>query len=259
MKKRLLALILSCCIVPLAFKTDDIDNAEAASRQLNIITTFDISETATYGVPNAFMSRFDEMTTKVANTYQNNFSITLNFTKPTTNYVVGSRAYECRAEAGYDYDSLCHHTIDEWCNNDGALHHTNYHIMKRNIMPTLSENAIDLHITAVRLCRVKNGSHGQVNGVNFNGECIIVRELDYIKETNVLNPSYCDVMHYARVVAHEIGHSYGVQDHYSSPTDGSPNCIWGYYRENTNVAENLLMCSACRVTIMQNGNKFNHT
>ncbi len=260
MKKRLLALILSCCMVPLAFKSDYIDNAKAASRQLNIITTFDISETVTYGVPNAFMSRFDEMTTKVADAYQNNFSITLNFTQPTTNYVVSSCAYECRQQYNSNFKDICGHTTNANCSNSGPLHHTNYHVIRDDVIPSLSSNAIDMHVTAVKMCRVSDGSHEElIPGVNFGKERIIVRDTDYTIQTNVLNPSYCDVIFYARTVAHEIGHSYGVQDHYSSPTDGSPNCIWGYNRSRNDVADNLYMCSVCRVTIMQNANNFNHS
>lgn len=259
MKKRLLALILSCCMLALAFKSGYIDNAKAASRQLNIITTFDISETATYGVPNAFFSRFDAIATKVADAYRNNFSITLNFTKPTYNYVVSSFAYECRQQYNSYFNDICGHAINSNCSNSGPLHHTNYHVIKNDVMPTLSSNAIDMHVTAVKLCRVRNGEHGElIPGVNF-GESIIVRDTDYTIETGVLNPSFCNVVFYARTVAHEIGHSYGVQDHYSSPTDGSPNCIWGYNRSRDDVADNLYMCSACRVTIMQNANKFNHS
>lgn len=262
MKKRLLALILSCCMVPLAFKSDYIDNAKAASRQLNIITTFDISEIATYSAPNAFNARFDEMTTKVADAYQNNFSITLNFTKPTSNYVISSCAYECRSGPGKgNYDSFCMHVSDQYCSNSGPYHCTNSGTIKEDVLSKtdITSQGYQMHVTAVRVCNVANRLHGSINGMWYSDGFIVIRDTDYTKETDVLNPSFCDVIYYAKTVAHEVGHAYGVQDHYSSETDGTANCIWGYNKEDEAVANSLLMCSACRVTIMQNGNNFNHS
>lgn len=262
MKKRLLALILSCCMVSLVFRSADINHANAASRQLNIITTFDISETATYGVPNAFMSRFDEISNAVAGVYLDRFAITLNFTKPTTNYVVSSCAYECRASTG-NYYEICNHARSANCDNNGTLHHTNIHVIKEDVMPTLSANAIDMHITAVKLCVVNSdGIHNTLNGVNIADERIIVTDLDYKYQLNMPNPSYCDTYYVAQVVAHEIGHSYDVVDHYYAPSEygsGWDDCIWGYNKVDREVREAMKMCMMCKQTILLNNDKYNHS
>ena len=262
MKKKLLALILSLgfvtCVPASNMKTD------AASRQLNIISTFGISETSTYYVPNAFMARYDKIADKVANVYQNNFSITLNFTKPNLGYVVESCADECRINSGNsNYDSWCLHVSNPYCKNSGPYHCTNRSVIKNDVFPSpnITSEGYQMHFTAVRLCNNNsNGTHGSINGTHFSDGFILIRDTDYTKQTDVLNPSYCDVVYVAKTVAHEIGHAYGVQDHYNVHYgDGRDDCIWGYNKEDSEVAGNLTMCAACRVQIMMNVNKYNQS
>lgn len=261
MKKRILALILSFCIVPLAFKSSDFEKAEAASKQLNIVTTFDISETATYGVPNAFFSRFDEMTEKVANLYYKKFGIKLNFTKPEYKYVIGTCASECRVN---NYDSFCTHCTNANCSNSGPYHCTNSGVIKADVISKADSvtNAYQMHVAAVRVCNKSNGNHGSINGMHYSSGFMLIRDTDYTHPYTGPNASYCDVKYYAKTVAHEIGHAYGVKDHYSAPSElgsGWDDCIWGYNKEKDDVVKELKMCMVCKQTIMLNSDKYNQS
>lgn len=260
MKKKFLALVLSLgfatCVPASSLKTD------AASRQLNIISTFGVSETSTYGVPNAFLTRYNKIADKVSDVYWNNFSITLNFTKPSMGYGVTSCAYECRYTSGNgNFDSWCMHVSNPYCKNSGPYHCTNCAVIKNDVFP-IPNNDMDgyqMHFTAVKLCNNNsNGTHGSINGMHYPGEFILIRDTDYLHESHLYYGDY-SVTYVAKTVAHEIGHAYGVQDHYSSPDDGNPYCIWGYYKDKEQVADNLTMCAACRVTIMMNGNRYNQS
>lgn len=259
MKKRCLSVFLSLGIV--ACLPASQMKAEAKVRTLNIISTFGISETSTYGVPNAFMNRYNEITEKVAAIYQNNFSITLNFSYPKVGYVVDSVADQCRRTSGNgNYDSFCQHVSNQYCSNSGSYHCTNCGVIKSDVFPSsnITSEGYQMHITAVRLCHQSTSkSHISIDGMHYPSGFIVVRDTDYTKETDVRNPSYCDVVYVSKTVAHEIGHAYGVTDHYSSVTDGNPNCIWGYNRNDPTIAENLTMCSACRIKIARNSAKYN--
>ncbi len=256
MKKHFVALILSLSSIPFLTNTSGVENVEAietSERNLNIVTTFDITETATYGVPNAFQGRFNSISTKVASAYAENFSINLNFTIPTTNYVLSSCAYECRQSSG-NYNAYCNHAMSANCNNAGPLHHTNCGVIKADVAD-IPNDGYNLHVTAVSLCNVdeSTGSHGGINGMHYSSRFILLRDYDYVKQTDVLNPSYCDVTYVSKTLAHEIGHIFGVNHHYAS---GVESCIWGRGKDDIDVAENLYMCTACRVTILMNSNEY---
>lgn len=262
MKKRLLALILSCCMVPLAFKTDDIDNAMAANKQLNVVTTFDISETATYGVPTAFFARFSNTKANVISFYSCIAGININFTVPSTNYVIRSCAYECRYNYGNNnMDSFCLHVSNAYCNNSGPYHCTNCGVIRTDVFAYPRNNDhIDLCLMAVRLCSVSSsGNHNSLNGIAYTNDlALIVRDTDYTKSYYSNNST--DVAHASATIIHEIGHLYGVSDHYNTyyGTDRD-YCIWGYYHNTFDVASNEEVCDVCKNIIQQNASRFNHS
>ena len=65
-----------------------------------------------------------------------------------------------------------------------------------------------------------------------------------------------------KTILHEIGHWFGVPDHYQAPVD--PNgpysdlCIYGTERENTVVLNNMVICEGCIAQIRANASKFQH-
>lgn len=251
MKKRILSLVLSFSMMMLLPVSDT-----KAVRQLNVVTTFGISETTIYGVPTAFTTRFSLMTDRVCEAYQNNFSINLNFTKPTTNYVIRSVADACRYDAGKPYDSICQHISQNYyCSNNGPYHCNNCAVIKDDVFSSANQSqfTLQMHITATKLCHQFSDTHGEVNGMHYSSGFALVRDTDYLREDYASN---LEITNYAKTVAHEIGHEFGAIDHYSSVDDGNPYCIWGYYKGTKNVADNLLICSACRVKILQNSNEY---
>ena len=61
------------------------------------------------------------------------------------------------------------------------------------------------------------------------------------------------------VLAHEIGHHFGIDDHDKGPlaTDQNDNCIWGLNKNEESVYANLAMCVSCQDVINSNGLRFN--
>ncbi len=130
-----------------------------------------------------------------------------------------------------------------------------------------------MHITAARLCAAYTNpttnvtSHERVFG--YRGgiagyDHIIVQDYDYTLDDvydvdNWLGNS-TEIAYVSKTVAHEIGHLYGVEDHYNTlyGTD-KDNCIWGYNKDVWNVANELEMCSDCYEIIRENRNKFSHS
>ena len=66
------------------------------------------------------------------------------------------------------------------------------------------------------------------------------------------------------VIIHELGHLYGVDDHYDAtvgPNDSlgrSDNCIWGINKDDPNVNSNYTMCSYCTSVLKEHCGNFNH-
>ncbi|MBE6856780.1 MAG: hypothetical protein E7500_05050 [Ruminococcus sp.] len=262
MKNRVLAAILSVCI--LTSVPASRNEVSAASKQLNINTSFGVSETSVYGVPNGFTGRFSRIKGNVIGLYREAFGITLNFIVPNSGFVIESVADMCKSDSINGFDSLCDHCSASLCSNEGPFHCTNATVVKEDIFLSANNvrNAVQLHITATSLCAENNISHFGINGVCYplsTDQCLIVRDYDYtLVDEPLINLTQYEVTMAQKTLAHEIGHLYGVEDHYSSIYDGDPNCIWGFNKDNENVASRLMVCSACRETINANANRYNH-
>lgn len=265
MKKRLLAVLVSLGVVT-AFSgllKDEGMSAGAAERTLNLVTTFGTSETSQYGVPSAFIGRFNVVTQEVSDFYSSEFGISVNFSKPASNYVVWSPADTCRRST--TPDALCSHASNSQCTNTGPYHHTNCGYMLSELYPDGRElvYGLELHFTAVKLCAVESkfGEHIVVNGVtDCNEGTIIVRDMDYTMGNYNVQNWLGDTFHNAGVVAvtaHEIGHLYGIKDHYDASNTKNDMCIWGHYSYTHNVMDQLLICDDCRATIQANARKYN--
>ena len=65
-----------------------------------------------------------------------------------------------------------------------------------------------------------------------------------------------------KTILHEIGHWYGVPDHYSASVDPNSSysnyCIYGAQRESPTVLNNLTICEGCQAVIRANASKFQH-
>ncbi len=263
MKKRMLALLMVLCMVgSLTSAVDDgIMRADAAEKTLNIVTTFGTSEVGQYGVPNAFMGRYDAITAKVADIYADRFGITINFSKPATNYVVSSPADQCKTGAS-TFDALCSHAANSACNVNGPFHHTNCGYMTYHLYPNSRQRpyGLEMHITAVKMCAAEAGQHFLVDGVTApDYGTLIVRDNDYANVGGVSN-WLGDTEHTQYVVQtmiHEIGHLYGVQDHYNNSLGAKDNCIWGFNKDSALVISKISMCSDCRSVIETNVRKYN--
>ncbi len=242
MKNRVLKTIASVCmmVTMVSLLNEPCVKADAADRQLNIEVCFGTTETAQYGVPNAFTNRNDRITARVHSVYMAAFNIHLNFSQPDTNYVVSSPADTCRLYN--DFDAFCTHTTNSACMNANPYHCTNASHNVLNLFwdkPTTGRRY--LLITASKLCLGTTNSsgqqiHGEALGLNTGfagGESMVVRDYDYVKEENahITNwlGNYENTTWVSKTVAHEIGHFYGVEDHYDTIYgDERDYCIWGY-------------------------------
>lgn len=261
MKKRLLTMVICYAFLVLMLVTSI--PVYAASNQLNIVTTFGTSETSIYGVPNAFTNRFNTISSTVADIYLDRFGITLNFTVPSSGYVISSVADSCRASStSGNYDSFCQHVSNQYCSNDGPYHCTNSGVIREDVFPLsgISSTPYQMHITATRVCNMNsNKVHGSINGMHYSDKFILIRDTDYSKMNAQTDLTLYTTKYVAKTVAHEIGHAYGVEDHYSSVDDGNPVCIWGYYKDRDDVVDQLKMCLECQMKIMSNASRYNHS
>lgn len=253
MKKRIVSLVMSLCMLLCL----PVSNGKAA-RQLNIVTTFGTSETTIYGVPTAFTTRFEEMANLVAEKYELYSSINLNFTKPTY-HVLRSSVDECRYSVGKPYNSMCQHVSQNYyCSNNGPFHCNNCDVVKDGIYPfvTQTEQMLQMHITASQLCHQTTTKHSDdIHGLYQSDGFVIVQDRDYIEEPDPTGRKLYNSSYLATVVAHEIGHEFGAVDHYTT-SEGSSSCIYGSGMYTDYVRNNLIICSACRVKMLQNSNEY---
>lgn len=264
MKKRILAFAMAACMMGslTSAVNESSMKADAAEKTLNIVTTFGTSEVGQYGVPSAFIGRYDAIAARVSYLYSARFGITINFSKPAANYVVSSPADSCKV--GGAYNTPCSHAPDSQCNNSGPYHHTNVHYIKSVLCPVPDSEVygLEMYITTTNLCGVgTDGTHNYSVGVNFNhGEFMIIKDNDYVLVNGVTNwlGDTSNIQNVAKTIAHEIGHSYYVKDHYDvTYGDKRDYCIWGAEKKNSNVIQNVIMCSDCSAIIQQNSRRFN--
>ncbi len=68
-----------------------------------------------------------------------------------------------------------------------------------------------------------------------------------------------------KTLLHEFGHLYGAPDHYTQAVtedmigEGySDYCIYGSYKDVSDVVNDLTICDGCRMKIIQNVYKYNY-
>lgn len=260
MKKKLLSLLLSLCVLT----SLPASNVQAANRQLNVILRVGTSEFQIYGVSTYMTQRYDMIDAKVTSFYRAAFNIPLNLTSPAPGNVVTSVADSCKGNTTGLYDYYCGHCSNNDCSNTGSLHHTNTYVIKNDlyVFPHDSRNAAYVYLTPVKLCAAPSTGHHEIYGITDTANKIMtVRDYDYVLQTEITNMGEYDVTFVCKTLVHEIGHLYGVKDHYNDPDEDKDdaNCIWGSNKDKKDVAAGLKICSTCRQTILDNADRYNHT
>lgn len=260
MKNKLIALAISLSLFSASCNTYvPAIQVDAASRTMNLKVYFDITTTAQYGVPNEFLERFPRIASKVQGFYFGAFSINLKFTNLKKADVLNTAMYRCLAENDNDDYNRCCNLSYLLCN---SKHHTNVYNVRNdffNITNFDTSNCIAVYVSCGKFCEENLPGHNLYDGCTFPYDNLIeFRDNDYVYTGTGLG-DIKNINYASEVLAHEIGHLYGLRDHYNTMYgDERDNCIWGYNNDEKKVRENLLVCSSCRTTIMSNANNYNH-
>ncbi len=95
--------------------------------------------------------------------------------------------------------------------------------------------------------------HQVVNGLAGDG-VIALSDCDAAKGEAGLGDS-TNIRWVSKIMAHEIGHFWGAEDHYDVEFgDRRDNCIWGYNKDLPSVFQNLSYCAECHDTMYININ-----
>lgn len=261
MKNKLIALAISLSLFSASCNTYmPAMRADATSRTMNLKVYFDITTTTQYGVPGAFYTRFPRIASKVQGFYFGAFSINLNFTNLKQADVISTEMSECLTEYyNTNFNRYCG-IVDALCSSS---HHTNEFKVRDDFFSKTgfnTSNCVAVYLSCGIFCHGNNSAHHTANGSTFTAyDFLEVRDSDYVRyNTSLADTKY--INYTSEVLAHEIGHLYGVLDHYNTEYgDSRDNCIWGKNMYNESVAQNLSICSTCRETIMANADNYNHS
>ncbi len=208
------------------------------------------------GPPHPWQTRLGEITTNIYGFYKGAFDIEVTFNfSPTNTRIVTSPADTCVGTNYPDCEDICPCYNDTQCASSSTYHHTNYYRISSSCLGSKSTTSAEMLLTGHLHCRVKNGSHGTVRGVCFTANDQLIC-MDYCKK--IINN--IDYYYTRKTIIHELGHLYGVADHYGNgtPAGENDNCIWGDNRENDNVLKNMSICTTCYNTIRANRDRYNH-
>ena len=183
-------------------------------------------------------------------------------------------ADECDHSSEGNYNTECPHgdddssnnNSDELCSNssfsstgnaDKVLHHKNlYNTVYRIPFPDLSETTLVL-FSGHNYCEMKGKVHDNSGQYGYSW-----KNRGFAMITN-----FSSELGERKTFLHEILHWYGAPDHYNigdAPSssqmgpDYNPSCIFGEYRNSTDVLNNLTICEGCQQAIRDNLDKFNH-
>lgn len=152
------------------------------------------------------------------------------------------------------YDEFC--VCDDNCNNlsvfwGGSYHHKNVNKMLTQVPDPDTSLYINALFTGHATCYDINGTHslGGLLGLSnqLYGGFIIC--------------NYGSLNDLIKTIAHELGHNYGVSDHYDNDKllpGQSHDCIWGKNRFNEDIMNNLVVCSFCKDILSKNSRTYIH-
>ena len=250
MKKAVFKIITSCIVGTSLFFSPQLATKSYAT--LTVRTYMDTTETAIYGIPTTFTERRPAIESRIE-TYFSARNISVNVTSSNLD-IYSTPASQC-AENAPNYNYTVRHGCACYSNtqcDNGTHHHSNAQVY-RNSFPNPT-NAKTAHwlITAAFIC--DNNPHHGLNGVTWtNSRKIISCDYDYKVPSSEKGD---DVIAFASKTAiHEIGHLYGVADHYSVLPDQYPNCMWGSNHSKYTVASYNKTCLRCATTLSNNKNK----
>ncbi|MBQ7070721.1 MAG: hypothetical protein IJM87_05515 [Ruminococcus sp.] len=201
------------------------------------------------GVP-GFYNTMNNSFNTVKNVYSNtaNIDITFHFS---FSDIITTAADECEYLDGNDYFGFCECSTNYFCSHDYNHHHTYIGTISNQIPTPNTEVKSTMLLTASHLCKHNSSNvHGYVNGVSYYNICKAL--VSHVANSNGTSMLVMDIIH-------EIGHFYGVQDHYTGSNTGNPYCIWGTNRQTDYVLNNNCICYSCKQTLQTNNNRFNQT
>ncbi len=244
--------------------------ANSQSSSYNIV----VSDKATVNVDalydGGYVSRFPDYASRIENSmktlkykYLDDFGIVINYT------ITGFDSYS-DLNCNSAYNVMCNHAEDSECMNSllysaenfvtNELHHKNItNNLFRIPMPDTS-SLFKIAFLGHDYCIVKDGQH-YVNygrGVTYYPVGLIGIMNFYSKENEI------------KTLVHEFGHLYGRSlDHaasYASDLNSSvqdhfydDRCIYGRYKNDDSVVENLEICDHCRYLIESNRSIYDHS
>lgn len=249
--------IVSCCTGAAILLSPYIPLQSQGAGGLNITAYMDSTDTAIYGVPTAFLYRFPTIISRTENYYANrNINVNISFTSQN---IYATPARNC-ADNSSNFDNIvrngCRCVTNTQCEN-GNRHHSNAETFKNSFVSPTSSNSATWLITASYICghNGTSGSHHGLNGVAWSGQRkMVTRDYDFTVPNSEKGE---DIYAFAsKTAVHEIGHMYGVTDHYSVLPDQYPKCIWGSEHNKYIISSALITCTRCNTTLSNNKNKF---
>ena len=151
----------------------------------------------------------------------------------------------------------CTHASNDECEDSTigmmkSYHHTNINNVAFRITRPNTSQTTSIVFSGHHMCR--EGSHVSSGGSVYGRS---LRDRGVAVYGNILN---LNENLQNTIIIHEILHWYGADDHYSSGATGDFNdvCMFGYYRENSVVTNDFVICQGCLNKILQNIDKYDH-
>ena len=155
--------------------------------------------------------------------------------------------------------TLCYNSAN------GLYHHTNQEKMMSGFSTVNPSTKFLMVITGNKTC-LHNASTGECRGFGNQGICYFGSNAAFpfpqtrIGIFNADQSSTANDNLVTKTIIHEIGHMYGVPDHYNGITHigQADNCIWGKNKDTSTVATNLVMCPYCKNIWNNHATEYNH-
>ena len=158
-------------------------------------------------------------------------------------------AYNAVCTHGGDYDGIYACTNSDYVNGNvvsETIHHKNLYNILYHMSPPTGQDTFAMLFTGHATCQEKFGS------CQPNGYMVSLQGLNE-DALHISTVTWQESMEYEAVVAiHEFGHFFGAPDHDDEPA----LCLYGYGGERMNAIYDIVICSSCRETMMNEINKY---